>query len=229
MPALFDRIPHNLTTFRLFIFDLDGTLYNQLKLRRKILLHLLLKLIFFQIRPVDLIIIKVFRETRERHKGFSSQNLDEEQYQWCAELVKFPASYVRQIISKYMFSFPLKHMSKLRYPGVSELFLKLNGANKSVVVFSDYPANEKMLALGLKADRYFCSTDPEISQLKPSAKALQHICTEMNCNISETLLIGDRDDTDGESARLAGMAYLIIDPHGASKGNFFLNLGKKIE
>jgi HAD superfamily hydrolase (TIGR01549 family) len=226
MPVTFSTIPAESIPFRLFIFDLDGTLYDQRKLRRKLYFYLLLKLLLLEVRPLDLRIIASFRKERERHKGYASPALIEEQYNWCADRLHTSVARIKRTIEKYMFTDPLRFLPGVKYPCVHDLFKWLRENGKFIAVFSDYPVDKKMRALGLVADNYFCSTDKEIGQLKPSAKALQQICTRMNCSIDETLYIGDRDDTDGESARLAGMKYLIIDPHEAAKGNYYFNLIK---
>jgi putative hydrolase of the HAD superfamily len=217
-------IPTHFSTFRLFIFDLDGTLYNQKKLRRKLSFYLLLRLIFCRIQRIDINIIKAFRAERERHKGYFAENIGEEQYQWCAEKLHIPALKVKQTIEEYMYRFPLRFLPSLKYKGIDEVFHTLKLKGKQIVIYSDLPVEDKMKALKLTADQYFCSTDKEIEQLKPGTKALFHICETMKCGLSEAIMIGDRDDTDGEAARLAGMKYLIVEPEEAKSGTFYASL-----
>jgi FMN phosphatase YigB (HAD superfamily) len=224
MTTIPEDILNTINTCRLFIFDLDGTLYDQPGLRRKLSVDLTLKLFLFKIRPLDLKIITTFREERELHKGYSSTDLNEEQYRWCSERLNIHVSRVKQTIEKCMYMNPLRFILGVKYKGISEFFNTLRKKGKIIAIFSDFPVKEKMNLLQLKADSYFCSTDPAIGQMKPSAKALQFICGQMNCSIDEAILIGDRDDTDGESARQAGMKYLIIDKSEAKKGNYYKNL-----
>jgi HAD superfamily hydrolase (TIGR01549 family) len=219
-----EGIPGNISSFRLFIFDLDGTLYDQPGLRRKLLMNLLIKLIFLRIRPSDLRIITAFRKQREKHKGYASSNLRDEQYMWCAEELNIEAPRIKRIIEKRMFIEPLRFLPRMKYQGIDELFNALRNNGKLIAVFSDFPVEEKLRVLGLKADSYFCSTDENINQLKPSAKALILICACMNCPVNEAVYIGDRNDTDGESARQAGMNYIIIDRSDAKRGNYYRNL-----
>ena len=77
---------------------------------------------------------------------------------------------------------------------------------------------------GISVDKTFYSTGNNILQLKPSKKALLEICKLFQCNIKHTLFIGDREDTDGESARMAGMQFLRVNIRLARKGVFYSNL-----
>jgi HAD superfamily hydrolase (TIGR01549 family) len=224
--------PENITrlipTLRLFIFDLDGTLYDQPALRRRLSYHLFWKLVTFKIRLLDLKIIAAFRDEREKHKGYASPDLHEEQFAWCAKNLGITATRAKRTIEWAMYKNPLQFLPKVKYSGIDEVFRSIRTKGKCIAIFSDFPVEEKMDALQLKADRYFYSADSGICQLKPSAPALRYICSKMDCKPDEAILIGDRDDTDGESAREAGMNYLIIDTSEARKGNYFESLSQLI-
>ena len=56
--------PLPLKDIRLFIFDLDGTLYDQSKLRRSLSFLLLRRLVTFRIRLSEIRIIASFRRQR---------------------------------------------------------------------------------------------------------------------------------------------------------------------
>jgi HAD superfamily hydrolase (TIGR01549 family) len=224
MTIIPEDIARLIPTFRLFIFDLDGTLYDQPALRRRLAYDLFWKLITFKIRPLDLKIISAFREEREKHKGYASPDLHEEQYTWCAKNLAIPVARAKRTIEWAMYKNPLQYLCKVKYSGIDEVFQAIQIKGKRIAIFSDFPVEEKMGALQLKADKYFYSANSGIYQLKPSAPAIKYICAEMDCKLDEAILIGDRDDTDGESAREAGMKYLIIDRSEAKKGNYFKTL-----
>ena len=72
------------------IFDVDGTLYNQKKLRLFMLLELL---IYYLIRPhkvFQLNAIRHFRNEREKRALMFDRNINigHNQYLWCREKVK---------------------------------------------------------------------------------------------------------------------------------------------
>jgi len=214
--------------FKLFIFDLDGTLYDQAKLRRRMVLNLISRIITFRLSPSDLRIISSFRRQRENHKGFRSLTIEKDQYLWCAEELNEPVDRVRTCIRENMHLRPLKHLYKARYPAVEDVFDILKKQKKSIAIYSDHPIKEKMVALCLTADAYFCSTDEELLQLKPSGKAIETICKRMLVPKKESILIGDRDDTDRESAIQAGIAFLKVNIPEARSGKFYTNLFQTI-
>jgi len=207
--------------YKLFIFDLDGTLYEQRKLRRKMTTCLILKLIFFQLSFTDLKIISVFRKQRELHKGAQSNNLESDQYKWCANVSGIPEERIKKVVERYMYNFPLKYLEKYTYPGVKPVFKFLNKNNYKIAVYSDFPIEEKLAAMNLKAHMTLYSTHASVGHFKPNKSGLLKICQTLGVPVEEAIFIGDRDDTDGESARMAGMSFLLVNINEARKGIFY--------
>jgi putative hydrolase of the HAD superfamily len=224
MSAQSNKKPLRFNDYQLFIFDLDGTLYDQKRVRRTITKNLVLRFLCLRASMLELKIIFTFRKEREKHLGYASQQLDDEQFEWCASVLKIQKEKVRRTIEYWMYKFPLRYMLTSRFTSIEKLFNLIKEQGKQVVVYSDFPAKDKLNALQIKADMFYCATDKEISQLKPSGSAVKWICEDQNYQLEQTILIGDRDDTDGESARLAGIDYIIIDPKLARNGNFYSNL-----
>lgn len=212
----------------LIIFDLDGTLYDQTKLRRLLMLKLFFRFITFRFSLLDFRIITCFRNQRENKKAYVSTRLQEEQYEWCADILKLPADRIRKCIETYMYNFPLSFLNRMKYEGIHEFFTMINQKQSKIIVYSDYPVEEKLKVLGLSADAVFCSTQSSINQFKPSLKALRLICSEMKCDPKRALFIGDREDTDGEGARLAGIPFVLVDRKKARKGIFYSNLADQL-
>ncbi len=208
----------------LIIFDLDGTLYDQVKLKNLLLRKLLFRLLTFRTSLLDYRIVACFRNQREKKKGYASARLLEEQYEWCAGGLKLPANRIRKCIETYMYNFPLSFLNRMKYEGIDKFFTMLRKKQSKIIVYSDYPVEEKLKVLGLSADAVYCSTQPSINQFKPSLKALRLICSEMRCDPKRALFIGDREDTDGEGARLAGIPFILVDRKKANKGIFYSNL-----
>jgi putative hydrolase of the HAD superfamily len=215
---------YNFEPVRLCIFDLDGTLYDQKKVRLCIGYYLFLRLILFSIRITDLKIISSFRQQREKHKGYSSPFLEKEQFHWCSEELGIPVEKVENTIQYLMQKLPLRFLLRARYKGIDSVFDWLRSNRIAIVIYSDYPVEEKLNILQLKADAVFCSTDAEIHQFKPSGKAIEVICHKMKIRKEAALLVGDREDTDGETARLAGIQFLHVDVQQARRGLFYTNL-----
>lgn len=214
----------SLKNIRLFIFDLDGTLYDQVRLRKRIVRLMLSRLITFKMRLSELKIISAFRHQREDHKGYEAEGLEDLQYFWTAKETGKPVETVKNILIKYMYNEPLPYLKRAIYPGVEELFDVLHKKKITIAIYSDYPVKDKLTALGLYADILICSTDKGIDQLKPGEKAIKKIFSDAGCLPEETIFIGDRDDTDGISAQMAGVTFLKLDTEKARKGIFYSDL-----
>lgn len=214
----------NYKNYRLFIFDLDGTLYDQRPLRHKITSSLLLRLLTFRTGITDLKIIAEFRKQRELHKGIYSPTLLTDQYKWCADILKVPDEKVRLVVEYYMYIFPLRFLNRYLYPGAKELLTWLRENNIKVAVYSDFPVDNKLEALDVKADATLYSADEPVCCMKPTKTGLLHLCYKFNIAPENAIYIGDREDTDGESAAMTGMKFILIDTEKARSGIFYPSL-----
>lgn len=200
----------DISQINLVVFDVDGTLYNQKKLRKA-----MLKKIFFYyiIRPhrwYDLKIIATFRKEREKLAFNNTRNLEEMQYQVCADKLKISTERVREVIAEWIFSKPLPLLKKQLYPEILDFMKKLRAENIPVAIWSDYAADQKLKALGIEADLIVAATDTQIDRLKPDPAGLKYILKYFDCKAENALLVGDRDELDGKSARAVGMKYFQV-------------------
>ena len=81
-----------------------------------------------------------------------------------------------------------------------------------MVVLSDYGhATEKLEALGLSPTLFdWIVSAPELGGLKPAPQLMQIVTKQMGVTAEECLVIGDREDTDGEMARRAGAEFVQV-------------------
>jgi phosphoglycolate phosphatase len=192
----------------LVIFDVDGTLYDQRRLR----IRMAMKILGAAFRARSLTLprtIHAFRQCREELGTVPVANFLDLQYELTAAHVGSRTEDVRRLVSEWIELKPLPIIKSCRYPGVEELFGVLASANKLIAVFSDYPAQAKLTALGLKADIIVSATDVDIGRLKPDPTGLHKILKHSGTSPQRALMIGDRPDRDGEAARLAGVRALI--------------------
>ncbi len=197
---------------KLVIFDVDGTLYNQ-RLMRKRMSRMLISHYFFRPwKAYDLQVIRVFRKERELLCFNPVKGLEEAQYKVCADKVHSTTDNVKKLIDKWMYQAPLQYLKECRYPGVTNFFDFLKQRNIHIAVYSDYPAADKLRAMELEADLVVSSTDTAIDALKPNPAGLSYILRHFNVAADECLFIGDRDELDGECARKAGVPYYILSP-----------------
>jgi FMN phosphatase YigB (HAD superfamily) len=96
----------------------------------------------------------------------------------------------------------------------------LRTAGVAVAVLSDYPAADKLAALELEADILVSAVDPRVDRLKPHPRGLQRVIELAGVEPEKTVMIGDRDERDGECARRAGARWLIKAASDRSQGFF---------
>ena len=195
------------------IFDVDGTLYDQRKLRLHILSDMVAGAIRNPLTVYDFKIIWDFRRARERNQFSRESDIAQRQYSWGAACSHVSEARVRQVVRKWMFERPLRYLPACRYKGVRRLFRHLSEHNVRIGIFSDYPAEDKLEALGLPADVVVCALDREVDRLKPDPRGLQVAADRLGVTAPECLFIGDRDDKDGRCAREAGIPFLLIKRH----------------
>lgn len=195
------------------IFDVDGTLYDQRKLRLYIISDMVAGAIRSPLTVYDFKIIWDFRRARERNQFSRETDIAQKQYIWGAACSHVSEARVRQVVREWMFARPLRYLPACRYKGVRKLFQHLSEHGVRIGIFSDYPAEEKLEALGLQADVVVCALDREVDRLKPDPKGLHVAADKLGVSATDCLVIGDRDDKDGKCARAAGMPFLLTKRH----------------
>lgn len=194
------------------IFDVDGTLYDQRPLRRRMARELLKYCVrkpFTGFRTIQ--VLKVFRAFREKLPFLNVSDLASTQYSLVAERLNVSPELVRRIVAEWMIQRPLVHLKTFMYHGLDSFLFFLESKMISVGVFSDYPAESKLIALGLDFKVIVDAEDPEVDRLKPDPRGLEVCAQLLSQNPGNCLFIGDRDDRDGECARRINMPYLLYD------------------
>ena len=203
------------------IFDVDGTLYDQKRLRLCMLFEMMICILLRPWFLKDLKLLWDFRRQRERNTLNLEGDIDNQQYLSVARSSRVTPKKIRELVSDWMFERPLKYLPSCRYPGVLELFSNLKQRGIGIGVFSDYPSEAKLTVLGLSADIMVCSTDKNVDRLKPDPKGLLITAEKLGTPVGECLFIGDRDEKDGECARGGGMRYLILNRKKTNPSNSF--------
>ncbi|OPY66962.1 MAG: 2-deoxyglucose-6-phosphatase [Syntrophorhabdaceae bacterium PtaU1.Bin034] len=211
-----------LSSVKAVIFDVDGTLYCERRLRRHMALEAFLSLARGRLHLQDLRIIHHFRCIRESLSDLQVPGIEERQYAVTASLLDVPVQKVRNVVREWLVERPLRYLTVCRSPGVVELFEALKKNRLPVGIFSDYPPEEKLHALGLQPDCIACGSDPEVDALKPHPKGLLSLAARLQVPVDMCLMVGDRDEKDGEAARRAGMKYLVV--RRREQNRFFLQL-----
>ena len=190
--------------FELIVFDVDGTLYNQRKLRLKmagvLIRHCLAARSMNTIR-----ILGSYREWREQLADQGSERFEQILVSRLASRYRKTEADIQAIVTEWMEVKPLPYLKECRYPGVKELIARLRSAGKTIGVLSDYPAGDKLSGLEIEADFVISARDDEVAALKPNPRGLKHLMALAGVGPEATVMIGDRAERDGEMGRRAGV------------------------
>jgi phosphoglycolate phosphatase/putative hydrolase of the HAD superfamily len=209
------------TRVRLVVFDVDGTLYDQRKLRARMAVLLLRHLLK---RPTEIGLVRtisIYRRCREGIADEECGDIARLQYERPARRLGISSQTVKERVDPWIYEKPLAVLPACRYPHVEKVFEKIRDKGRKLAVLSDYPAKKKVEALGLEAGFYVSATDPEIDRLKPNPAGLAFLIEKAGVEPAAALMIGDRDDRDGESARRLNVPYLIKGALGGGDENVF--------
>jgi HAD superfamily hydrolase (TIGR01549 family) len=194
------------------IFDLDGTLF----ISKRIALRMLMA------KPADVFIVWAERRARKALFGCDCATPEAYYEQFFTLMAgklggKSPAWVQAWYFEQYMprFCEVLQRHYSAR-AGAGDLFDALVNAGIRIAVYSDYPCvRERLAALGLRAEVFGTNLyGPEdFGAQKPAPRPFMAIAEELGSTPDATLIVGDRDDTDGAGALAAGMPYIRIVTH----------------
>lgn len=191
-----------------FVLDVDGTLYSQKKMRIRMLGRLLAYYVPRPDRLRELYALFLFRKLREQSEwkraGFEDLFLELE------KKAKLPAARIEERIRYWMFRAPLDSIKACAFRDVIAFINRQHRDGKRIIVYSDYPAADKLKALGMAYDLVFAFEENGISEQKPSRRIMETIVSESGCRADQLLYVGDRDDRDRASAETVSMPYCDI-------------------
>lgn len=199
---------------RAAIFDVDGTLYFQPPVRRRMALRLAAHLLRHPGFARELWGIYWFRKVREteafRVRPLADQVAEAARRARLSDPEKLAAG-----IRRWMFQEPLPLIAENANREVLGWIAAIRAAGGRVLIYSDYAPEEKLAALGVKPDAVYAPGREGIAELKPSASAMAHILASEGLSPAEMVFVGDRPEKDGESAALVGMRYVRVTSAGA--------------
>lgn len=191
----------------LVVFDLDGTLYDARRLRRRMLALLLAD----AARTRSLRTLRVLRCFRQVREALAEEGVDFAQWQYVrtANLIGCEDVQVQALVRRWMECEPLPLLRACRWRGVAQVFDDLRAAGKTIAVWSDYPAADKLAALELHADLVVCAGDEAVGRLKPDPRGLLVAMQRAGVVPARTLMVGDRITHDAAAAQRAGTQVLL--------------------
>lgn len=200
--------PFDWSRIDLAVFDVDGTLYDQRRLRIAMLGHLVADA--WCSRSLETLrLLKTFRQVREALADEPGADFVRLQYALAAQRHACLPERVQALVAHWMETAPLPLLAGCRYDGLPALFTALRAAGKRIGVLSDYPAGAKLAALELEADFVVSACDDDVGRLKPDPHGLHTLLRRAGVPPERAVMIGDRFERDAEAARRAGVAALV--------------------
>ena len=193
--------------YKLYVFDLDGTLYDQPKLRMIMAIRLMSYYALHPFSAGDLFILKHFRKVKD---SWTKRSSDDDIIRKDAEDKRTDEEKVKNIVRRWIYDDPLKIIALAKDEALIAWMNELRQNGKRVVILSDYPAADKLAAMGVSVDATYGPEDERIDELKPSSKGLNVIMSDENTAPEDVLMIGDREEKDGAAALAAGVDKLIL-------------------
>ncbi|NRA35807.1 MAG: HAD-IA family hydrolase [Polyangiaceae bacterium] len=220
--------------FRAWLVDLDGTLYHRLPVQLACGLELAFgggkaRRTVMRFRAEHENMRRALAEADELASTLDSgdqndddQNDDDQngtasayeiQLQGAANALGISTTELRGDVELWMHQKPGRWIHQFRRRELlSEIeYFRATGGRTALV--SDYPARDKLASLGVASlfDTVVANGEPGgPSQLKPAPEGYLRAARALDINPSECLVIGDRDDADGQAARAAGMSFRLI-------------------
>ncbi|MBQ9339697.1 MAG: HAD family hydrolase [Paludibacteraceae bacterium] len=189
------------------VSDLDGTLYDKR--------HIAARLIKRDIRHLHYLLSERLARKHLRGKSFGSADAFYSAYfEEMARGRMFTADDARRWYADTymptMVDIIRKHYTVQNW--VPELIRECKERQVPIVVYSDYDfVSEKLQALHLDEKNFaFVVSAPSLGGLKPSKESAMAIINRLGAKAERTLFLGDRDDTDGGSARAVGAKCQLI-------------------
>ncbi len=101
-------------------------------------------------------------------------------------------------------------------PSVAQSLQMLDRLGIPRAIASDHDPSRKLGAMNLSEGWAYLGDATAVGALKPLPDILEHAVEHMGCHTVELVHVGDREDTDGESARNAGAVFLREPYPGAA-------------
>ena len=192
---------------RAWLVDLDGTLYTPTPLK------MLMGVEIFLTGLRDLRTVREFRRQHElirHHQQEPHSNPFELQLSLTATALGEDPNQVRDTVSRWMIARPGKWIALLKRKSLIAELHKFRQQGGKTALVSDYPARSKLKAMSIAGlfDVVVANGEEGCpAYLKPHPDGYLKAAKALGIAPSNCLVVGDREDADGEAAKRAGMPF----------------------
>ena len=208
-----------LTSYKAVLFDVDGTLYMQNRLRPVLAARLAKYYLLHPLRLKELLILIKYRSVRESwtrildalpYGSQASASMETLQYRYTADCLNTSPDRVKETVFYWMHRYPLPFLPKYQDKRLIDILCYLQKQSLFIAAYSDYPPQDKLKMLHIAPDFIFSSSDPDINCMKPNPDAVYAILKRLDLTSEDVLMIGDRYSKDGLAAQNTGMDFIIL-------------------
>jgi phosphoglycolate phosphatase/putative hydrolase of the HAD superfamily len=212
-----------------FIFDVDGTLYQQNKLHRLMFIKIVKYFFTNPIKAIEAIIsILSFRYSLEKMRSMNSTNepIVDKQLEIANAICSIKIDKIKYHVTRWMECEPLKLLYKVKYPYSDLFFFEAKKKGYKLAIWSDYPIKNKLEALGWNNvfDMQLSSMDLNINKLKPNPIGINYITKYLGLTADEVIYVGDRYELDTKTASNAGVDCIIIRKNKKANKDYKYNI-----
>jgi HAD superfamily hydrolase (TIGR01549 family) len=195
-----------------WLIDLDGTLYWQAPVRMLMAAELLL------LAPHRIPAIRRFRREQEliRRENVATDSAVSPyqlQLERASATIGCSCERLGDIVRSWMEQRPAKWLRLFRQRKLLREIRDFHAAGGKTAVVSDYPARHKLDGMGIASlfDQVVANGEADgPTALKPDPAGFLRAAELLRVLPDKCLVIGDRDDADGEAARRAGIAFRLV-------------------
>jgi len=199
-------------------FDLDGTLYPNYRLYRRLIPFLLRHPFFYT--AFTMVRNKLHNPQWTETALAPGSSFYDEQAALMAEILHQKQTPVREKAERVIYSRWEKLFSGVKpFPFVRETLSAFRNAGLRLAVLSDFPPGRKISFLGLDGFFEVVLSTEETGRLKPSGVPFAALAKALNLEARDILYVGNNPRYDAAGARLAGMKTALIKRSVFSTGH----------
>jgi len=196
------------------IFDVDGTLYEPRPVRLRMAARLLRSYLATPREGLAAArLLRAYRRAQETLRTAPvASDLAARQLELACRWSKTRPEIARALVARWMENEPLDLLLRSARCGVKDFLERARRRGVRLGVFSDYPAEQKLAAMGLAEcfDAVISAQHQGVQRFKPEPLGLELVLRVLGVGRQEALYVGDRPEVDATAAARAGMNCAII-------------------